>query len=154
RFGKLREAAILPSSMVRSFNFGPGNPDPGVFPSAELAQAAQRVIEREGSELAHYPEPLGLPALRAIAAERFERNHGVRPPLEDIVITNGAMQALVLCALGLARPGDSVVLEEFEYSGTIRVFKQYGLNLIGVPLDEHGVRMDALAQVLEPHQPT
>src|SRR6266540_1011998 len=100
------------------FNFGPGNPDPGVFPSRELAEAAQRVILREGAELAHYPDPLGLPALRQIAAERFERNHGLKPPLEDIVITNGAMQGLQLCALGLARPGDAVVLEEFEYSGT------------------------------------
>ncbi len=135
------------------FNFGPGNPDPGVFPSRELAEAAQRVILREGAELAHYPDPLGLPALRQIAAERFERNHGLKPPLEDIVITNGAMQGLQLCALGLARPGDAVVLEEFEYSGTIRVFKQYGLRLLGVPLDEDGMRMDALADTLQRHQP-
>jgi 2-aminoadipate transaminase len=135
------------------FNFGPGNPDPSVFPSWELAEAAERVIQREGPELAHYPEQLGVPALRRVAAQRFERNHGVRPPLEDIAITNGAMQGLQLCALGLARPGDAVVLEEFEYSGTIRVFKQYGLRLIGVPLDDHGMRMDAVAEVLERDTP-
>jgi 2-aminoadipate transaminase len=132
----------------REFNFGAGNPDPGVFPAQELGAAAQRVIAREGTELAHYPDPLGLPALRAIAVERFERNHGMRPPIEHVVITNGAMQGLQLSAQGLARPGDGVVLEEFEYSGTIRVFKQWGLELLGVPLDEHGMRMDALADVL------
>src|SRR5205085_5080079 len=110
--------------------------------------AARQVLLREGPELAHYPDPLGLPALRAVAAERFERNHGLRPRLEDIVITNGAMQSLILSAQGLARPGDAVVLEEFEYGGTIRVFKQFGLELIGLALDEHGMRMDALAEVL------
>jgi 2-aminoadipate transaminase len=147
--------AILCIDMsARSFNFGPGNPDPGVFPSRELAAAAQRVIEREGHELAHYPEQLGLPELRAVAAERFERNHGTRPPLEDIFITNGAMQALQLCALGLAQPGDSVVLEEFEYSGTIRVFKQFGLQLVGVPLDDQGMRVELLPDVLAQHKPT
>jgi 2-aminoadipate transaminase len=132
----------------REFNFGAGNPDPGVFPSRELGEVAQRVLARDGTELAHYPDPLGLPALRQIAVERFERNQGVRLALEDVVITNGAMQGLQLSAQGLARPGDTVVLEEFEYGGTIRVFKQHGLKLVGVPLDDQGMRMDALADVL------
>src|SRR6185503_7442268 len=149
RSNSSRTAANQRSDMAeREFNFGPGNPDPGVFPAQELGAAAQRVLSRVGTELAHYPDPLGLPELRAVAAERFERNQGVRPALEDIVITNGAMQSLVLSAQGLARPGDSVVMEEFEYGGTIRVFKQFGLELIGVPLDEHGMRMDALADLL------
>src|SRR5216683_83568 len=128
-------------SQPRAFNFGAGNPDPGVFPAKELGEAAQRILSRVGTELAHYPDPMGLPELRAVAVERFERNHGVRPPLEHVVITNGAMQGLQLSAQGLARPGDSVVLEEFEYGGTIRVFKQLGLRLVGVPLDDHGMRM-------------
>jgi len=69
-------------------------------------------------------------------------------PIEHVVITNGAMQGLQLSAQGLARPGSAVALEEFEYSGTIRVFKQFGLELLGVPLDEHGMLMDALAEIL------
>lgn len=140
----------------REFNFGPGNPDPGVFPARELGEAAQRVLLRDGTELAHYPDTLGLPELRAVAAERFERNHGLRPPLEHIVITNGAMQSLVLSAQALARPGDSVIMEEFEYGGTIRVFKQHGLKLVGVPLDDEGMRMDALAEILsqQAHKPS
>jgi len=139
--------------MMREFNFGAGNPDPGVFPSAALGEAAKRVITRLGPELAHYPEQQGLPELRAIAAERFERNHGMRPAIEDIVITNGAMQGLQLSAQALARPGDQVVMEEFEYGGTIRVFKQHGLKLVGVPLDQHGMRMDALEEVLRRTRP-
>jgi 2-aminoadipate transaminase len=132
----------------REFNFGAGNPDPGVFPAQELGAAAKRVLARLGKELAHYPDPLGLPELRTVAVERFERNHGMRPPIEHVVITNGAMQGLTLSAQGLAKPGDTVVLEEFEYSGTIRVFKQFGLELIGVPLDAQGMRMDALTEIL------
>src|SRR5216683_1497347 len=135
-------------SQPRAFNFGAGNPDPGVFPAKELGEAAQRILSRVGTELAHYPDPQGLPELRSVAVERFERNHGMRPPIEHVVITNGAMQGLQLSAQGLARPGDAVVLEEFEYSGTIRVFKQFGLELLGVPLDAQGMRMDALAEIL------
>jgi 2-aminoadipate transaminase len=132
----------------REFNFGAGNPDPGVFPARELGEAAQRALLRDGKELAHYPDHSGLPALRAVAIERFERNQGMRVPLEDVIVTTGATQGLQLSAQGLARPGDSVILEEFEYSGTIRIFKQFGLKLVGVPLDDHGMRMDALADTL------
>jgi 2-aminoadipate transaminase len=135
--------------LPRAFNFGAGNPDPAVFPSQDLGEAARRAITRMGVELAHYPEARGLPELRGVAQQRFERNHHVRPPLENIVITNGAMQGLQLSAQGLARPGDTVIMEEFEYGGTIRVFKQCGLQLVPVPVDEHGMRMDALETILE-----
>jgi 2-aminoadipate transaminase len=143
--------STMAASEPRTFNFGPGNPDPGVFPSHDLGEAARRALTRIGSRLAEYPEPRGLPELRAVAQERFERNHHVRPPLDNIVITNGAMQGLTLSAQGLARPGDAVLMEEFEYGGTIRVFKQHGLELVPVAVDEDGMRMDALEEVLE-HQ--
>jgi 2-aminoadipate transaminase len=136
---------------TRSFNFGPGNPDPGVFPSHDLGEAARRALVRMGTILAQYPEPRGLPELRAVAQARFERNHHVRPSLEDIVITNGAMQGLQLSAQGLAHRGDTVILEEFEYGGTIRVFKQHGLELVPVAIDDEGMRMDDLERVLQ-HQ--
>jgi 2-aminoadipate transaminase len=136
---------------TKTFNFGPGNPDPGVFPSHDLGEAARRALSRAGSMLAQYPDPRGLPELRGVAQSRFERTHHVRPPIEDIVITNGAMQGLQLSAQGLARPGDAVVLEEFEYVGTIRVFKQCGLDLVSAAIDDEGMRMDSLESVLE-HQ--
>lgn len=122
-----------------------------MFPVADLGEAAKRVVARLGRELAHYPEQRGLPELRAVAQDRFERNQHVRPPLEDVVITHGATQGLVLCAQGLASPGDAVIVEEFEYVGTIRIFKQCGLQLVPVPLDDHGMRMDALSDILD-HQ--
>src|SRR2546423_2318705 len=135
----------------RTFNFGPGNPDPGVFPSRDLGEAARRAIARRGHELAHYPEPRGLPELRAMAQERFEKNHLVRPPLDDIVITSGANQGLHLCAQAFAKPDHTVVVEEFEYVGTLRIFRQLGLELLAAPLDEHGMRMDTLEEMLD-HQ--
>jgi 2-aminoadipate transaminase len=138
----------MTNSAPRTFNFGPGNPDPGVFPAHDLAEAARRAITRFGNRMAEYPDQRGLPELRGVAQQRFERNHHVQPPLEHIVITNGAMQGLTLSAQGLAKPGDCVAMEEFEYSGTIRVYKQNGLDLISVPVDEDGMRMDALAEIL------
>lgn len=143
----------MSTATARTFNFGPGNPDPGVFPARELAAAAQRVLSRSGTDLARYPDPKGLPALRELVQARFERSHGMRPALDNIIITNGAMQGLQLAAEALAKPGDAVVLEEFEYGGTIRVFKQHGLRLVGAPLDDHGMRVDALESIITEHRP-
>jgi 2-aminoadipate transaminase len=139
----------MSESRRREFNFGAGNPAPEVFPARALGEAAQRVLARSGKELARYPDARGVPELRAIAAERFAHVHGPRPPIDDIVITNGSTQGLQLSAQGLARPGDAVVVEEFTYSGTIRVFRRNGLQLVPVALDDEGMRMDALAEVLE-----
>ncbi len=137
---------------MREFNFGAGNPAPEVFPAEALGAAAQRVIARCGRELAHYPDPRGEPELRAIAVERMAKVHGLRPPIDDVVITNGSMQGLILSAQALAQRGDTVAVEEFCYGGTIRVFKRYGLELLGVALDDDGMRMDALAELLERQQ--
>lgn len=133
---------------ARELNFGAGMPDPATFPAQALGNAAARVVPRIGKMLARYPDQRGLPELRAIAAERFEHNHEVRPPLEHIVLTNGSMQGLMLAAQGLAKRGDAVIVEEFTYSGTLRVFRQYGLELVPVPLDDQGMRVDVLADVL------
>ena len=41
-----------------------------------------------------------------------------------------------------------VVTEELTYSGTIAAYKRLGAELVGVPLDEQGMRVDALAETL------
>ena len=46
-------------------------------------------------------------------------------------------------------PGDTVILEEFCYAGAINRFKRVGANIVGMPLDEDGMRMDVLASTLE-----
>jgi aspartate/methionine/tyrosine aminotransferase len=126
----------------REYNFGPGNPDPGVFPPGTWARRAARAEPTPAPSWRTIPTP-ACPNC-AVAAERFERNQGIRPALEDIVITNGAMQSLVLSAQGLvARARRPVVMEEFEYGGTIRVFKQHGLKLVGGCARRRGHAHDA-----------
>ena len=142
-------AAMAASGGGTEFNFGSGMPDPQTFPAEALAAAAQRVILREGCTLVRYPDQRGYPPLREIAARRFERNHRLRVPLGDVVLTTGSMQAIILATQALARPGDTVLTEEFCYSGTLGVLRQYGTRVEGVPLDAQGMRLDALEAALD-----
>ena len=95
--------AIQPPGTREKFNFGAGNPDPGVFPPGiGRGRAACSRTRRPGAgSLSGSARHAGL---RAVAVERSNATHGVRPSIEDIVITNGAMQGLKLSAQGLAQP--------------------------------------------------
>lgn len=137
------------SSPARSFNFGSGMPDPATFPAQELADAAQRILPQAGEVLVKYPDPRGWPALREIAIERFKKSHGVAVPMDQVVLTNGSMQPIGLAALGLAGAGATIVVEAFSYVGSLNAFRRVGANLVGVPLDEHGLRTDLLAETLD-----
>src|SRR5205823_4175592 len=130
------------------FNFGSGMPDPKTFPSEALAAAAQRVILREGRSLVRYPDQRGYVPLREIAAGRFRRNHQLELPVGDVALTTGSMQAIILATQTLSQRGDTVVVEEFCYSGTLGVLRQYGTSLEGVPLGDQGLRVDALDETL------
>jgi 2-aminoadipate transaminase len=67
-----------------------------------------------------------------------------------IALMNGSMQAVTLAGQALMQaPGDIVITEEYTYSGTISAYKGIGLTMVGVAMDEQGMRMDALADTLQ-----
>ena len=137
------------SAMSTEYNFGSGMPDPRSFPTEGLADAARRALLREGPSLVRYPEARGYAPLREIAAGRFRRNHGTDTGAGDVTLTTGSMQAIILATQAFVRPGDTVVVEEFCYSGTLGVLRQYGANVAGVALDERGMIPEALAETLD-----
>ena len=141
-------AATGTAAVPTVYDFGSGKPDPRTFPSAALAEAAQRAILREGPSMSSYPEARGYMPLREIAAERFERNHGLHIPTAEVITTNGSMQAIILATQAFGKPGDTVVVEEYCYSGTLGVLRQFGARTEGVALDDQGMRPDALDATL------
>ena len=135
---------------MRTYDFGSGRPDPASFPVAEMAEAATRAIAQVGEQFVQYPGDMGHLGLREVMAARESRREGVEVSPDQIALMNGSMQALTLVAEALMeKPGDIVVLEELNYSGTIGAYKRLGLQLVGVPVDEGGMRVDALEKTLE-----
>jgi 2-aminoadipate transaminase len=132
-----------------AYDFGSGRTDPQSFPTAELAEAARAAILQFGPELVRYPGDVGHPDLRQLMAAREAKREGVEVNPDHIALMNGSMQAVTLCAEALMRhPGDIIVCEELTYSGTISAYKGLGATLVGIPVDEDGMRMDALAETM------
>ena len=71
------------------------------------------------------------------------------PPVDtSLVITNGSQDGLCKALEMLLEPGDSVVVEEFVYSGTLSIMNPYKPNYLTIKSDEGGMRPDSLRQVL------
>jgi len=134
------------------FNFVGGHNDPTLIPIEGLIAATASVLRREGQKLAMYnlaQGPQGFIGLREfVAAKAKERRHIDASP-DDVLITTGSGQGIDIISRLLIESGDTVLLEEFCYAGAINRFKKLGARLVGMPLDENGIRMDALAGILE-----
>ena len=90
--------------------------------------------------------PYGVPALRAAVAERLAE-HGLATAPEQLLITNGAQQALHLVAQLLVRSGDAVALENPTYAGALDVFTGCGADLLALPTPASGATGSRLREL-------
>src|SRR5262249_13555746 len=111
---------------------GAALPAPDWFPTRQLARLSSSIIRRKPELTAMYQVTRGAPALRqAIARRALEI--GCHLQAEDIVITNGCVEALNLCLRSVARPGDTVALESPTYFLLLHALESLGLKAIEIP---------------------
>ncbi|HTR03365.1 MAG TPA: PLP-dependent aminotransferase family protein [Thermoanaerobaculia bacterium] len=102
---------------------------------ASLPRELARVEERALRELAHGPGylPMGLPSLRRAIA-RHLTGWGVATTEEQVLVTHGAQQAIGLAGALFLERGDTVVVEDPTYLGSIDIFAGLGARLAPVPV--------------------
>ena len=128
---------------VKVISFATGDPDPELIPRKTLGKLAREVLEKEPRSVTYAPTA-GIPELREELLKFVERYDGVKASLENILVTVGGQEALDLIGRVLFDPGDIVVVENPSYVNTLLAFKQFGANLVGVPVDEEGMKTDVL----------
>jgi 2-aminoadipate transaminase len=150
-------APNLPAPAARWNGYPPyyfigGNNDPGIVPIDGLVASAERVLRRDGHKLASYhlgDGQLGYAGLRAFVADKLASMRGISGSADDVLITSGSLQGLDLVNEVLLEPGDTVIMEQLTYGGSLPRLQRRGIKIIGVPLDEEGLRTDLLAATLE-----
>jgi DNA-binding transcriptional MocR family regulator len=117
--------------------------------SNEVLQAAQRVLTGDGKDLLRQSgyQPRGLTVLRGRLAERLTRSE-LPTDERQLLITTGAHQALALIAASYLRRGDRVIVESPSFAGCLDVLRAAEVRLVPVPIDEQGVRVDAIKDAL------
>ena len=119
------------------YNFVGGNNDADQVPVDRLVAASNAVLTREGSTLASYglnSGPLGYRPLREFLVGKLKRDAGISCAADEILITSGSLQGLDLVNGILTSPGDTVLIEQECYQGSITRLVRRGVNIVGIPL--------------------
>jgi 2-aminoadipate transaminase len=148
--------AGLPAPAARwtglaKYSFVGGNNDPDQVPVEGLIEAVDAVLRREGTTLATYglaSGPQGYRPLREFLTEKLQRDAGIDCRADDILVVSGSLQALDLVNATLLARGDTVIIERDTYQGSLNRLTRLGVDVVGIPLDHEGMRMDALAEAL------
>ncbi|MER6796797.1 PLP-dependent aminotransferase family protein [Amycolatopsis mediterranei] len=125
------------------FDFRVGIPDTALFPLDTWRRLLAREL-RDTAEFAHYAGPGGHPGLRAAIARHEGVSRSVRADADDVLVTQGAQQALDLLCRVLLEPGDRVAIEEPGYRMAKLLFTSHGAEVVGVPVDGEGLDVAAL----------
>src|SRR3954447_699924 len=113
-----------------------------------MAGCRSCVLLREGKTLATYglaSGPQGYLPLREFLAKKLKRDAGIETAADEILIVSGSLQALDLVNAMLLARGDTVIIERDTYQGALNRLTRAGVHVVGIPLDQDGMRMDALA---------
>src|SRR5712672_3561797 len=148
--------AGLPAPAARwtglaKYSFVGGNNDPDGVPVDGLVEAVNAVLRREGKALATYNlahGPQGYLPLREFLVKKLKRDAGIVSTPDDILIVSGSLQALDLVNNTLLARGDTILIEQESYQGSLNRLTRLGVNAIGIPLDDQGMRIDALSAPL------
>jgi DNA-binding transcriptional MocR family regulator len=129
-----------------------GVPAPDLYPVERFAQATDRVLRRDGRALLQHCPTEGHLAFRETLAA-LAANRGITASPDNVLVIAGSQQGLDLVTRLLIEPGDAVVVEVPSYVGALTVFRAAGARLLGVPMDEEGMRLDMLEWLLARHRP-
>src|SRR3954463_5605679 len=156
--------ALLPAGLpapaarwtgLAKYSFVGGNNDPDQVPVDGLIDAINAVLRREGKTLATYglaSGPQGYRPLREFLTAKLKRDAGIACGADNIMIVSGSLQALDLVNATLLARGDTVLIEQETYQGSLNRLARLGVKAVGIPLDDEGMRMDALAAALADHK--
>lgn len=134
-------------------SFAGGFPDSAMFDVEGITEASQKVLRDSPASALQYGATEGFMPLREELAKFMELKgvHGLDP--NSLIVTTGSQQALDLVGKTLLGPGDVALVEAPTFLATIQCFKLYGPQVLGVPIDEHGVRVDILQEMVRQHRP-
>lgn len=139
-----------PSSFPRAVpeDFHPGMPDLASFPRAAWLRSLRAAARAAPDAAFGYPEPAGAPELRVALARYLGRARGVAASAERVLVTSGLTQGVALACRALrARGATRIAVEDPGFMIHRGVVAHCGLEPVPVPVDEQGLRTDALAGV-------
>lgn len=126
-----------------------GNPAPEAFPAKEIAEITADILANNPVAALQYSVTEGLTPLRNTVKAKLEKEHSFNPDMDELIITSGGQQASELSCKSLLNPDEALVCEAPSFVGCLNAFKSYNSKLIGIPLENDGMNLEALENALK-----
>ncbi|WP_323113894.1 GntR family transcriptional regulator MpaR [Pseudomonas guariconensis] len=131
--------------------FGSAFPSPELFPLQRLSRSLASASRAMDPRMVVTDLSPGNPQLRRQIALRYMVG-GLMLPMEELLITNGALEALNLCLQAVTEPGDLVAIEAPAFYACLQVLERLKLKAVEIPVHpREGMDLGVLAQTLEKH---
>jgi DNA-binding transcriptional MocR family regulator len=130
----------MPADVI---SFARGAPSADILPAEAVREAAARALESDWRRALSYGTGFGHPELCEWTAREL---HGIEP--EQVMFTNGSMEAAALLFRYMLEPGDRVIVEQPSYDRTLLLLGRTGAELVPVALEADGVDVTAVEQAL------
>jgi 2-aminoadipate transaminase len=128
-------------------DLGVGQPNNAILPVDYVRRAAEMQFT-DSPEFLQYGAEWGDGYHRLALGEFLTAAYGTPVSAEQLFSTNGNSQALEMLCTVLTKPGDVVIVEEPTYFLAFQMFRDHGLEIRGVPIDEDGLVVEALVDVI------
>lgn len=130
-------------------DFGLGQPSPSLLPLEAIARAATERLGGHADPLVlQYGTRPGYLGFRESLAELLSAQYRHAVAADELAVTGGTSLALSMVSQVLARPGSVVVCSDPTYFLAAGIFATQHLEVVGIPADDRGLDVDALAERL------
>ena len=133
-------------------SFAGGMPSASSFPTEELAQISSDLLRSQGTQILQYGTTEGWGPLRESMAE-VVAPRGIACKPENVLILTGSSQGIELFTKVMIDPGDVILCEAPTFLGALQTFHSYEAKVVGIPMDDDGVNLQALEDAMKAYKP-
>lgn len=129
--------------------FAGGSPATEAFPCEEVKRISAEILEENPVSALVYGVSEGYEPLRKTVKKWLYERESIGTDDDSVIITAGGTQVMDITTRVLASEGDTVICEDPSFIGSLNCFRSHGCNLVGVPIDDDGMNIDALEEAIK-----
>ncbi len=129
--------------------FSAGNPAPEAFPAKEIAEISQKILSEHPIAALQYSITEGYTPFRGTISAYMKSHHQIGREFDETLVTSGAQQVMNLASKVLCNENDVIICEAPSFIGSLNTFRSIKTRLRGISMEEDGMNMAELEQVLK-----
>ena len=140
----IREILKIVAANPSIISLSTGSPSSEAIPVEQIHEISEKIFRERGIESLQYSVTEGYSPLREVTKQRLREIFHINTDNDDVIITTGGQQGLYITPEVLINRGDTVIVESPSFVSGIIAMKANGANVLGIEMDDEGIRMDLL----------